>query len=233
MIEPPESRATDQLQLAKSVLGRLSSASQDEIEQALTALNSARSVFTYAHSPIQWAKIAMDQAEIYSRRKHGDRINDFKTAIKYYTEALTVYKWQSHPADWAMCHSLIGELYLRLSDGIGRLYKDLCSVHYEMALATITKESWPEVWHDCHLHLSLLYRKYAMFSENPESPENEDVVLSERHHRMAFDLDRDKDPAFYDMMVRFYDLGTRLFELQLELRHAQGVQGVGPPGGGP
>ena len=139
-----------------------------------------------------------------------------KIALARYAEALTVYDWHRHPAEWAMCQNQIGKLYLDLSDGIDLLEKERILLHYKMVLALINKGNWPELWHKSHLELSLLYRKYAMFSENEE-----DSSMAEEHYRMAFDLDRKKDPAFYDLMKSIYDVYTRFFELQLEMRQTK------------
>jgi hypothetical protein len=188
----------------------------DDIERAITALNRGRSVFTYEHAPNQWAEIAMDLGQIYSRRKNGGRAENKKTAINYYSEALTVYEWKSHPTECAVCHSEIGKLSLDLADGIDRHEKKLALLHFEIVLVLISRKSWPELWHKTHLDLSLLYRKYAIFSESA------DLSLSEEHSRMAFDPDENVELAFYDLMRETYDLCVRLFELQLELRHAKG-----------
>jgi hypothetical protein len=216
MTDASKAWATEQIRLGKSVFGQASGARPADIERAITALNNARSVFTYEHSPAQWAEIAMDLGRIYSRRKNEGRTENKKTAITYYSEALTVYEWKSHPIDCAVCHSEIGNLSLDLADGIDRHEKKLALLHYEIVLVLISRESWPELWHKTHLELSLLYRKYAMFSESA------DLSLSEEHSRMAFDPDENVELAFYDLMRTTYDLCIRLFELQLELRHAKG-----------
>ena len=216
MTDAPTAWATEQIRLGKSLVGQGSRARPDDIERVITALNNARLIFTYEHTPTKWAEIAMDLGRIYSRRKIGGEAENRKIAIKCYIEALSVYEWKSHPLDCAMCHSEIGRLSLDLADGIDRLEKRRALLHYEMVLALISRESWPELWHKTHLELSLLYRKYALFSQS------EDLSLSEEHYRMAVDPDKNVGPAFYELMRNTHDAYVNMFELQLELRESKG-----------
>ena len=64
--------ATGQIQMASSILSKLPRAQPDEIEQALTALNNARSVFTHEHVRTEWAELALDRAWLTCAEQRGD-----------------------------------------------------------------------------------------------------------------------------------------------------------------
>jgi len=207
-------RRTGEVQTVMSLLNQLGSARESGIEHALTELNSARQVVTFANDPEEWAKITMELAELYSIRKEGGKAVNLKSAINCFTEALTVYQAKSHPTEWALCQSQLARAYLDLDlcNGPDPLLKELSLLHCRMALALVTKENSPELWHKIHLDLSVLHKWHALYSGN------EDRTLSEEYYRAAFDLDREKHAALYEVLKSMHELYSKLLLLHFEKR---------------
>ncbi len=185
------------------------------IENSLVSLNEARSILSPEKDAQEWARLTVEMGDMYYRRRVGGVPQNLELAVKCYDEALTVLQWKKHPTNLTICHGKLGRAYLDMSDGQDHLLKELSLVNYKMALSFISKEGWPEMWHRIHLELSMLFQKYATFSDD------ENARLSDEHYRMAFDLDRDKEPELYNMLIRMHELYSRLLGLQLELRRAR------------
>lgn len=203
-----EAWATAELALGMSQMGRFPEDPTADLERALVALNNARSVFTRERRPDKWAEITMELGSIYLARKEGVKSHNRKSAIECFTDCLTVYQRDTQPREWAMCQAQLGKACLDLGDAADCFLGERSLLHYKMALALLTKENWPELWHKIHLELSLLHRKYPTW---PDA-----LALADEHFRLAFDIDRDKDPELYDTLARTYSLYARLFDLQRE-----------------
>jgi hypothetical protein len=199
---------------------RSAGASSRDFDSALAELTDSRRVADADGCRVEWAELTVRLGDMYLKRRLGEKAENLKSAVECFQDALAVYERQSFPREWTLCNRKLGRTYLELSDGHSRVLKDLSRVRYEMALAMITKDQSPELWHVLHLELAILFRKCS------QSPEDEDARLSDEHHEIAFELNREQWPETYDLMRTSYDLHLRFFDLQSELRAV--VEGTPP-----
>ncbi len=182
-----------------------------ELELAILNLRAARKKAEDSDDPRLSAELALELGSKYSARRQGSRADNLKLAVAFFSEALAFYDRRSSPIDWVICHSRLGKAYFDLSDGRDRSIRRVSILHYKLALAGISKRSWPELWHKIHLELSLLFKKYSLFSEN-----DADATRSRNHYRIAFDMDKEANKPLYKIMARTYACCSKLFLLQIE-----------------
>jgi tetratricopeptide (TPR) repeat protein len=197
-------------------------------ERALVALENARNVYAIEVDPLRWARISMELGFIYRTRRIGGVSENLEKAIQFYSDAITVYQRDTHPLEWGRCQSEMGEAIQRLSDGRDPALKERALRYFGLALGVITKADWPEMWHTIHMHISMLHRKYALYSPTP----GEDRALAEQHQRLALDLDRNRYPELYSMMIRTFALSEQILGLRCKLQSIESAEGgVSEPAG--
>lgn len=130
----------------------------ENLKEAIDHYVTALGVFTREISPVSWAAIQIQLAQVYVQLyKDDDRDENLEKAIHHAVRALEVYDRQRSPAEWVATHCTLANAYaLRcIADPPGNAEKAI--EHGLEVLGAITKESDPQDYALAQLYTAFGY----------------------------------------------------------------------------
>jgi tetratricopeptide (TPR) repeat protein len=123
--------------LANAYLDRRHGTREQNIEDAIAALQGALEVRTREHDPYGWARSQNTLGNALAVRVRGDRAQNSAAAVAAYRRALEVHRPNTHPGDYAMDETNLALALQERIDGVQTQNLDQAMVAFMCALLVI------------------------------------------------------------------------------------------------
>ncbi len=159
------------------------------LEISITAYVQALQVYTRGASPLNWAMLQNNLANIYRHRIQGKHADNLEIAIKAYNRALEVCTRESLPEQWAMIQNNLAIAYRNRIYGDPENNLKQAITGYEMALEIYTYDAFPEKY------TTLQHNLVIAHSQNMKGGQSEQLEQAIRTYEKLADVySREKFP---------------------------------------
>lgn len=144
--------------LGSAYMERAAGVRADNLEKAISHLESALALWTREATPENWAVAHNNLGMAYWSRIQGQRVDNQEKAAAHFEAALTVFSRQTHPAQWAQLQNNLAVMHWNRTRGDRAENLETAIKYFEAALTVFTRQTSPHQWAAAKNNVGSAYR---------------------------------------------------------------------------